>query len=796
MMVVKNQNNNENEDYDSKGWTEIHSASAHGYCDIVEKLINAKSSRLELITLDKKQVTPLWLAFRGGHFETANLLLSLGAKTDVTDTRNIGIIEIAVKKEQYKFLLHLINDKTSLTDSIFTKLFQFLTPDTIHMQKGEIILHQSLFILKELSYDQNQIERLVNNDIVGKLLSLYKPTMLSNYPAFEKLFLQVIFNVISLHDTEVSTYGKVFDIITTRLIENENQELHKITLNILHLKCQKAGFINYFMNCKHYDKLQEFLSKNITDDDILIEVLQIFQQGLKVSKDLQEYLHQVGATVKLMLTILTTNNNKNCKANCIEVLTFYVVENEVNQLDLLQTDIFTHIKNLMLDTKCKKLINGTADFIISSCQSNYKLQEHLIGLGIVESMTSLTHKYKGDNIIEPIVQALWTIAGENYKNKILVSRTITIENIVELATTNASYTLEFYCYELLQSITRLSFKTVTGHEKLIKHLLNSLKLATLEPLMLISCLKALSALCLYSGYRPNVKNQEILFQRQGITTLLQLFLKLEDDVLRLYAIKTLGLVTLGSNKKIVNAVDAPNNANPSEVSIDFLDILSDARPENQLRREIKNLIKKSLNKSDKIKKQLAYQILAIANLRKSFNADEIRREIELNLNDFVIRLEANDDIQTINAAFEMVSLQEFILGTNPSNIAMDGINVLIGKLKHETCDEILGTTSEYLGAMAYYRRGIKEALVSADIIKILCELLVTKEDETVKISLSAVLITLSLSLKGEIELLLQCRKQSSIYNLLAKYGSFAQFTTRFRKKWKHYVELKNDESLY
>ena len=148
MMVAKNQSNNENEDYDSKGWAEIHSASAHGYCDIVEKLINAKSSRLELITLDKKQVTPLWLVFRGGHFETATLLLSLGAKTDVTDTRNIGMIEIAVKKEQYKFLLHLINDKTSLMDSIFTKLFQFLTPDTIHMQKGEIILHQSLYILK------------------------------------------------------------------------------------------------------------------------------------------------------------------------------------------------------------------------------------------------------------------------------------------------------------------------------------------------------------------------------------------------------------------------------------------------------------------------------------------------------------------------------------------------------------------------------------------------------------------------------------------------------------------------
>lgn len=67
--------------------------------------------------------------------------------------------------------------------------------------------------------------------------------------------------------------------------------------------------------------------------------------------------------------------------------------------------------------------------------------------------------------------------------------------------------------------------------------------------MLISCLKALSALCLYSGYRPNVKNQDIFFQRQGITTLLQLFLKVENDIVRLYAIKTLGLVTLGSHKK-------------------------------------------------------------------------------------------------------------------------------------------------------------------------------------------------------------------------------------------------------
>lgn len=133
-----------------------------------------------------------------------------------------------------------------------------------------------------------------------------------------------------------------------------------------------------------------------------------------------------------------------------------------------------------------------------------------------------------------------------------------------------------------------------------------------------------------------------------------------------------------------------------------MNILSDARPENQISRETKNLITKSLNESDKIKKQLAYQILAIANLRKSFNAEESRKEIELNLNDSVIRLEANDDIQTINAAFEMKSLQEFILGTNPSNIAMDGINVLIGKLKHETCNEILGATAEYLGAIAYY----------------------------------------------------------------------------------------------
>ena len=118
----------------------IYFISFLGYANGVRRFVEHskdKTQQLEIETKDDLQATPILIAALGSHLDVVETLLNLGAKIDVKNAQEHGIIEIASLRQDLKIIEFVINLPISGIN-VWKQLLQIFAFQNLSMPRSPI----------------------------------------------------------------------------------------------------------------------------------------------------------------------------------------------------------------------------------------------------------------------------------------------------------------------------------------------------------------------------------------------------------------------------------------------------------------------------------------------------------------------------------------------------------------------------------------------------------------------------------------------------------------------------------
>ncbi|XP_073411038.1 ankyrin and armadillo repeat-containing protein-like isoform X2 [Dendrobates tinctorius] len=176
----------------------------------------------------------------------------------------------------------------------------------------------------------------------------------------------------------------------------------------------------------------------------------------------------------------------------------------------------------------------------------------------------------------------------------------------------------------------------------------------------------------------------------------------------------------------------------------------------------------------------------------AFNSTSQQREIVQNgglrWSDFSLFLESDDQNRRALAAFQLVVLAHIIPDKDPSYTCAVGIQTLVEILETTRNYDALALAADCVARLSHTRAGLSAALVSIDIVNLLCPLL-SIPSQQVKGSASIALSYLSFNPLAERQLLQRCRREPELMKVLIHYNKKRRWSESFLERWRHIREL-------
>ncbi|KAG8562569.1 hypothetical protein GDO81_015731 [Engystomops pustulosus] len=136
----------------------------------------------------------------------------------------------------------------------------------------------------------------------------------------------------------------------------------------------------------------------------------------------------------------------------------------------------------------------------------------------------------------------------------------------------------------------------------------------------------------------------------------------------------------------------------------------------------------------------------------------------------------------------MAVLAHIISDKDPSYSCAVGIQTLVRLLESSQSSDTLALTADCVARLSHARTGLSAAMVSIDIVSLLCPLLVSPSQQ-VKGSASIALSFLSFNPLAERQLLQRCRRNPELMKILIYYNKKRRWSESFLGRWRHIREM-------
>ncbi|XP_075043561.1 ankyrin and armadillo repeat-containing protein-like [Mixophyes fleayi] len=140
------------------------------------------------------------------------------------------------------------------------------------------------------------------------------------------------------------------------------------------------------------------------------------------------------------------------------------------------------------------------------------------------------------------------------------------------------------------------------------------------------------------------------------------------------------------------------------------------------------------------------------------------------------------------AAFQLVVLADIVTDKDPSYTCAIGIQTLVELLETAQSNDTLALAADCVARLTHARAGLSAALVSIDVVDLLCPLL-SSPWEQVKGSAAIALSYLSFHRLAERQLLQRCRQDPELMKVLIYYNKKKRLSPSLLERWKHMREL-------
>ncbi|XP_073411035.1 ankyrin and armadillo repeat-containing protein-like isoform X1 [Dendrobates tinctorius] len=740
------------------GWSPIHHAASKNHLILAERLIESLGyEHLEEKTNDKLQNTPLLLAVACGSRPMVQLLVSHGADVSYVNTCRQGVIDISAlfhHTDLIKFFLSL--HKKDL--NVYKKLVALLDYNAEDIVRGACKVMLDLTRQSEEQESMCHLNHLVDEGLVSNLVDLLK----KNFAEDVKMQILNLFKCIlqnkNVRIKMVEMDG--FQVLVSLIFDGYKLLLPGVMGCIYELVADKdfAEDVSKTVMPVLIKLLSSLEQEN--QEDVLkstLKVMDLMAAGSLMCKDsIGKEAGLLGILVKLF---------KVCQV--LSLLTVWsgaigsIAEGNRSNQDIFLNENIGSCLHQMLKSHKRDVQISAVKTLHRLVEENPQAQKKVIESNNFSPLVHLLRRSKSQFTQETIAMTLWTLSGLDTETQRMVAARIGIPLLVEFLS-SPSYILNLIGTRGLRVLIqgaydlRNAVMSANGARQLVG-LLRSPR----EDVVL-SAIQALRHICLGVGFIPHVKIQSAVASSRGLKFLIALLRHSQLAHIKVEAALGIAASVLGHSENL-ELIGKGSGFSYTHVLL-------------------------LLRSSEEAVRLTAGEALATFAFNSTSQQREIVQNGGLRWSDFSLFLESDDQNRRALAAFQLVVLAHIIPDKDPSYTCAVGIQTLVEILETTRNYDALALAADCVARLSHTRAGLSAALVSIDIVNLLCPLL-SIPSQQVKGSASIALSYLSFNPLAERQLLQRCRREPELMKVLIHYNKKRRWSESFLERWRHIREL-------
>ncbi|KAM4723009.1 uncharacterized protein WCC33_009210 [Rhinophrynus dorsalis] len=748
------------EEFDENGWAPIHHAAYRNHVTLVERLLeSSRAEKLELVTGDSLQNTPLLLAVSSGSKQMVNLLLNLGADITFVNKQTHGVIEICAIYEHVDLLRYFLNVNNP-SIKVCKKLVTLLSSD-----REDHVLSTCSVISKMMNQSEEEMTYLVDSFVaealVPQLVNVLKKNLNDDVKKLSLHILKCIF-VNTDVKRQIPENNAIHIIIS--LVFNASRHLLPHLMETISVLMSEKNFAEtYAVNI--IPALMKAISDTNQEDkensnDILLPVLKVMTflaVGSPIGKDAvgkQEGLLPV--LVKLFIDC----QQKSLLLAWSEAVGSIAEKNTNNQNTFIRENVWKCLHQL-LKSKYKDLQMSAVKTLHRLVEGNLPAQRTIMEVNGITPLIQLLKRRQSQHSQEAIMEALWALVGVDTETQRTMAARIGVTLLIEFLST-PSYKLNLIGTKGLSVLVQGPYdvRNAVASASGAHHLVRLLRSPRED--VVLSAVHAVRHICVGVGYIPHNKNQTAVANSKGLKYLVALLTHCQDEHIQVEAALAIAAAVLGHSDNLGLLY---KNSGFSYSHI--LHLLNSPNEEVRL---------------------CAGAALATFSFNSPSQQKAIFRSGGVRWSQFGPFLESDKHIYRAHAAFQLVVLARIIPDKEPSYACAAGIQTLVGLLEHSTSSDTLALTADCLARLSHTRAGLPAAMVSIGVVDMLCQLLSSPSYQVQGCSAIA-LSYLSFNHMAERQLLKRCREDPHLIKVLIFYNKKQIWSSTFLERWKHIRKL-------
>ena len=741
------------QEFDNNGWAHIHHAAFNGYQKSIIRFLKAKPDRLDILTQDDQDLTPLLVSCVSGQTEIVDTLIEMGADMNALDRKMLGVVELSSLNGNTHLLEYFLKHHNSKIN-VIKKLFNCLSGNNSSTEL-EAAACSSLHLL---SADAKICDQIVENDGVKSILN-HLESKLSSDNSKDRC-LDVIMNIMnftSINDHIVKLNGLPV------LVENISTSSSSVTLKSLRLLGMLAlyGDKNVRLKIEELHGLHsivEILKKSRGNSSLVKECLDTLKVIISDDRKIQSSFASQAEGLATLVELLQDYETPDICVSILKALIAAVTDNQQTQQMFSDLEGVKGLLNVLKSRSPECVLNGV---ILTQrlTYENEKNQELFIKHGTIRILTKVLKRSRHIEGKAAVAGALWAIAGNKFHQRRAISMFMGYTICLEFLGSSVPSQLHFYGSEAIYTLTNGVGNEIDDFARAgaIQRLLHILGNTTTPSFVALSILKSLRSLCIAPGYFPHLKNQRECANEGAIRIILNYARAGRTDYEKAESYHTLGAITY-ANKENLSVVKKTSD-------FSYIDILT------------------LLYSNNTCVKQTSGSALAMFAFDSQKQLKEIASAGGIPYQHFVPFLISEDKFCLAHTAFQMTVLSKIIPDEAPALTSATGIKILVDLLDSEN-EEIQTLSSSLLCGLSNLRSGVPDAIISIGTIQKLCKLLCSPFD-IVQASAAVTLCQLNNHPEGQRQLLNACRHDPYLFKVLQRFPHRIQLSEEFQKRWKH-----------
>lgn len=742
------------DEFDNDGWSHIHHAAFSGYQKSISRFVRTSREQLELLTRNGKRDTPLLLACSNGQLEAVKFLVELGSNVTVLNASGFGVVESSAYSGHCHILEYFLELNRSEVD-VFAILVRALDST-----RGTRLQVAALKSLGELLTAERLGTVLKSGVVEAVINALGSPGSEEEVVLNCLLLLQKVIQFPKTH--ELLRRDNSIKALVAQL-GCESEQIYSVGVRILtELARGHPSTVEKITASNGIDALVTILVKNVLNNSIVLDVLKTLTMFCEVQRKTQDVFATVEKGFVTLVSLLKECKKRKVLACVARTIAELVEANERNQDLFVSEDGVPCLVQILVKFRSQEA-QMAAVLAIKAIAKNGSLANQMLlqHKGCVKVLTKMLHEGpRHDEFRQLVGEALWAIAGTEVSRRHVIAKHIGINILTEfLKTTNCLLNLigSEAMLVLAEDINSKQDEIVAASST--QFMIRLICKQNTPETTVLSIFRTLRAICIRTGFRPQVKGQGAIVADGGIKILIQCFVHSKKAYTQAEAAYTLACVVLGNHA--TNAV---------VIELFEFSHLTDM-----------------MTQTDEATQAIAAQALALFAFNNTHNQKRIAASGNLEYSMFMSSLRSNDVETQAKAAFQVVVLSRIFPDEDQAVTSAVGIQLLTSLLQHENVD-LQAMCSNFIAGLSHTRPGIPSAFVSIGAIQILAKRL-GSESEKVRCSSAIALGYLSVDKSGQQELLNVCRSQPALYRILCAYAKKVKLSQGFIERWKHYQRL-------